>query len=94
MAFMGSRDTLCKVAMLSICKEDTLAYYSVEDFALASRTRWLSRCESSSKAVARQAMASGSSNRKLLAILQVLRRGVIHGRRGAGPDDPDSGILP
>ena len=32
-AFVGSSDTLRKVANLNIGMEDTVAYYSVEDFA-------------------------------------------------------------
>ena len=33
MEFMGAKDALCKVATLNIGLEDTLAYYSPEDFA-------------------------------------------------------------
>jgi len=33
MEFMGAKDALCKVANLSIGLEDTLAYYSAEEFA-------------------------------------------------------------
>ena len=60
MVFMGSNDMLCRVAILNIGWEDTLAPFTIKECWLSSRT-------ASSRAKACQARASGPPNGNLAA---------------------------
>ena len=39
MAIMDAKDTLCQVAILSICSEDMLLYYTADEFATGFKKR-------------------------------------------------------
>ena len=96
MALMGARDMRCKVAMLNLGLEDTLAYYTVEK--IAAGYGWLQegagfpdvRHQAEQRLVRRGHLDHQTESWQPL---QLVLRAVKHRRRGDGPDEPDSGTL-